>query len=721
MPSEAKKWIAADAVLALLIFLALNPFQIAFVSALNAREWTLFHLRDAVQGLSAEAGAADAREYVLATGSYEAQEKDGYFGAARGRNLIIVQLESFQNMTVGARYNGEEITPRINAWLRGEGMLYFDRFYQQVASGNTSDAEFAVKNSMIGSAESYTYQIYDENYFRGLPFLLKEAGYGTMVMHGYDRFFWNRESMYRAEGIDRFYSDADYENDRIEGIGGGNISGISDEAFYAQSVDILEAEREKGPFFAMMISLSSHHPFRLPEALCEIEILPEDQGSTFGNYVNSIRYADRCFGGLIDRLKENGLYDESLIVVYGDHQGLIKSDEYAARWRGSYDYDTMMNIPLLIHVPGSRAAARTLHTAGGQIDLLPTIAWLLGFETLDTLYLGQNLLTAAEGFVPEKTHMLKGSFIKDGVAFEISRDGIFENSRAWNTETGEPVPIEGLEAYSLRAKRMIETGDFCLREDALRKMYLEGKSFDRIVAEAESAFVPPGEIEIVRLVKDRFEKFAASDLSLAMYTPAELMTLLTENPEMRLMVCAPSVLSALEAFDEQCSGRAVNRGVRYIKDEAAAARYAEAQSRLIPVIRDPAEWTKVEYLGYTHCALLADPERYSTERLDTFLKTVKPEAAILPGDLRDPDFTRVLGQVGFLYAFRADDPAERIRQALSLQIDGFVTRRADPAARVFHAKLLLSYSNQNYSDAATVLFRSGSEGDFGPRSVLEAT
>ncbi|MDR2771569.1 MAG: sulfatase-like hydrolase/transferase, partial [Clostridiales Family XIII bacterium] len=224
MPNEAKKWIAADVALILLLFLVLNPFQIAFVSALSAREWTLFHLSDLVQSLSA-GDAAGAEEYYLATGSYETQEKNEYFGAARGKNIIVVQLESFQNMTVGARYNGEEITPRINAWLREEGMLYFDHFYQQVASGNTSDAEFAVKNSNIGTVESYTYQIYDENYFRGLPWLLSGAGYRTMVMHGYDKGFWNRENMYRAEGIDRFYSDADYVNDRIEGIGGGNISG----------------------------------------------------------------------------------------------------------------------------------------------------------------------------------------------------------------------------------------------------------------------------------------------------------------------------------------------------------------------------------------------------------------------------------------------------------------------------------------------------------------
>jgi hypothetical protein len=392
--------------------------------------------------------------------------------------------------------------------------------------------------------------------------------------------------------------------------------------------------------------------------------------------VNSIRYADRCFGGLIDRLKENGLYDESLILVYGDHQGLIKSDEYAARWLGGYDYDVMMNIPLLIHIPGSEASARVMSVAGGQIDLLPTIAWLLGFETLDTLYLGQNLLTASEGFVPEKAHLLKGSFIKGDVIFEMSRDGVFENSRAWNIRTGEPVPIEGLEDDSLRAKRMIETGEFYLREDVLRKIYLEGRSFESILSESEQTSALPREVEMVRLVKDSAERIFSSEGLFAMYTPEELMDRLLKNPDERLMVYAPNALAAFEVFDERYSGREINRGVRYIKDEDAARLYTEIQERIIPVIRDLSDWTKVEYLGYKHCSLLADEDAYSPEQIGAFIDTVKPESVIMPKDPREPEFVRVLDRADFIYAYESGEVLARIEQMFSLRINGLITQRA---------------------------------------------
>jgi hypothetical protein len=285
------------------------------------------------------------------------------------------------------------------------------------------------------------------------------------------------------------------------------------------------------------------------------------------------------------------------------------------------------------------------------------------------------LLTAREGFVPEKAHLLKGSFIKGDVVFEMSRDGVFGHSRAWNTRTGEALPIEGLEEDSVRAKRMIETGEFYLREDVLRKIYVEGRSFESVISETESVSALPREVEMVELVKTSAEKLFLSDRRLATYTPEELMARLTENPEERLMVRARDALGSFEAFEALYSGRAINRGVRYIKDEAAAKRYAEIQERVIPVIGDLSDWIKVEYLGYTRCALLADAERYSYEQLDAFFKTLSPKAAIMPAGPQDPDFARIIEQADFVYAYEAEDPVERIGQRFSLRFDGMILRR----------------------------------------------
>lgn len=95
-------------------------------------------------------------------------------------------MEALQNFVINREYEGQEITPNLNRLIRHEGTIYFDRYYMQIAAGNTSDAEFATNNSIYGSEKSYTYELYKENTFRGLPVLLKERGYSTIAMHGYD-------------------------------------------------------------------------------------------------------------------------------------------------------------------------------------------------------------------------------------------------------------------------------------------------------------------------------------------------------------------------------------------------------------------------------------------------------------------------------------------------------------------------------------------------------
>jgi hypothetical protein len=188
---------------------------------------------------------------------------------------------------------------------------------------------------------------------------------------------------------------------------------------------------------------------------------------------------------------------------------------------------------------------------------------------------------------------------------------------------------------------------------------------------------------MVRLVKDQAEKLATADTGFAVCTPDELMARLEENPRERLMVYAPDALDALTEFASRKSGRATMRGVVFIADEAAAKRYAAVQARMIPVIGNLTDWTKVEYLGYEHCALLADPARYSREQLDTFLKTVRPAAVVLPEGPQTPAFTRMLGQADFLYAYRSGDPALLLTQRLSLNIDGLIRGDRAPAGAVF--------------------------------------
>ncbi|NLF43513.1 MAG: sulfatase-like hydrolase/transferase, partial [Bacteroidales bacterium] len=113
-------------------------------------------------------------------------------------------------------------------------------------------------------------------------------------------------------------------------------------------------------------------------------------------------------GVLIEELKKAGLYENSIIAIYGDHFGLSQKDEdneaLMTEFLGKpYRFEGMANVPLIINIPGEEIK-RTISTAGGQLDFMPTIAYLMGLEELDTIYLGQNLITAKEGFVAQNRY-----------------------------------------------------------------------------------------------------------------------------------------------------------------------------------------------------------------------------------------------------------------------------------------------------------------------------
>ncbi len=473
------KFLGKRGIVAIIIFALIlwNPLHSTLAASVGNQEFFGYHIKDAFSGLYEEDLDSSMAAY---TDSYP-KEKDGpLFGAAKGRNVIILQVESLQNFVIGRTYNFQEITPNLNRLIEGN-TIYCDEFYQQIGSGNTSDAEFAVNNSLYGTLASYTYKLYDQNYYRGLPVLLKEQGYTANVFHSFeDRTFWNRVNAYPALGFDRYYGglndqgrDGDYS--ATEWMGWG----LTDSEFYPQTVKYMEEQPQ--PFYSFVISLSNHHPYEMLPKYKFIDFLPEDEGTIVGNYINSVAYTDYSIGIFFDELKEAGLYDSSIIMIYGDHVGLTHNEEIDAslgRLLGRpYGFQDLLNIPFIISLPGAETDIHGVcETAGGQTDVLPTLAYLMGFESLDTLYVGHNILTAKDGFVAQQTYMPKGSFFTNDIAYEMSRDGIFEHGRGWNLNTGESLDLDECKEGYLRSVSIVNTSEYILKSDAIKQIYLEKKS-----------------------------------------------------------------------------------------------------------------------------------------------------------------------------------------------------------------------------------------------------
>ncbi|WP_433707574.1 LTA synthase family protein [Paenibacillus illinoisensis] len=337
-------------------------------------------------------------------------------GAAKGRNVIILQLESFQNFLIGLKVDGQEVTPHLNQLAQES--LYFPNFYQQVGQGNTSDAEFVVNTSFYTPPNGAASTVYADKALPSLPKLLSSNGYQTATFHSNDVRFWNRDQLYQALGFDQYY-DIDYF-----GTSDSIAFSASDEVLYSKTLDKLEEMQAEGsPFYAQIISMSAHHPYHLPERKVSLT-LPERYADTLpGDYLVSQHYADQAVGQFIDGLKQRGLWENSLLVVYGDHLGLPiysldKDDKELMKeiYGREYTSADMINIPLIMTAPGVTPAEQ-LDQIGGQVDILPTIAGLTGASLQDQLHFGQDLLRESGNLLPERYYLPTGSVLNDASLF----------------------------------------------------------------------------------------------------------------------------------------------------------------------------------------------------------------------------------------------------------------------------------------------------------------
>ena len=391
-------------------------------------EICVYHARDILKALGPGESERPVDKSRYASPDWSSSP---YYGLAEGRNVIIIQVEALQNFVLGSYYGEQELTPNLNRMIR-EDTLYFDHYYYQIGGANTADAEFAVNNSLFGPEDEGAYVRYPQNHYYSLPMLLKDSGYTTaLAFHGYTGTFWNRELAYPAQGMDDFFSLEDLEETDMFPMG------LSDREFFRQSTDILAGYEE--PFYALFVTLSSHYPYSIPPKDREIDLEEYDVGTLFGLYMDAVNYVDRAIGEFMEELKAAGIYDNSVIVIYGDHYALPCADAAIGRRVSAitgkpYSLFEQFNVPLLIHIPHS-GVTETHSVAGGHVDVMPTLLCLLGLRNERGVMFGQNLLDAERGFVCEQAHVSIGSFIDDEVFYQKPHNNIRTNYSVYDRET----------------------------------------------------------------------------------------------------------------------------------------------------------------------------------------------------------------------------------------------------------------------------------------------
>lgn len=372
-------------------------------------------------------------------------------------NIILVQLESFQTSVIGQQVNGQELTPHLNALK--EETLFFPSFYHQTHEGRTSDAEFITLASLQPLKSGSVYTQYAENEFDGLPELLKDAGYDTAAMHAFEKDFWNRDDFYRNIGFNQFFSQPDFPDNQKIGMA------VNDEDFFTTSID--HAAQLKEPYFAFLVALSSHTPYEIPEDLKRLDLTGYEDPLLKG-YYETIHYVDGAVGVMIEKLKEKDMWDDSLIVFYGDHDsGLTQADSEMARESGAESevelFELDQRVPLFIKEPRMEEG-RVIENSGGQIDIAPTI---LDIVNIDPPYmLGQSLLDEDNNL----TVFRDGSFRVEEFYFKPDLTSPSGSGTCYDTSSGEKVEFAECEPHIKTAAEQLQISDLIIQKNALDQL-----------------------------------------------------------------------------------------------------------------------------------------------------------------------------------------------------------------------------------------------------------
>ncbi len=349
-----------------------------------------------------------------------------YYGVAKGKNVFVIHLESFQQFLIDYKVDGQEVTPTLNKFYHDSNTVSFDNFFHQVAQGKTSDAELMLENSLFGLSQgSAMVTAGTENTFQAAPAILDQQGYTTASFHGDVGSFWNRNNAYKSWGYDYFFDSTYLPSNEDYALN----YGMKDKIFLKESVKYLEQLPQ--PFYAKMITVTNHYPYPLDEQ--NVSFPKTTTGDdTVDGYVQTAHYLDQAINEFLTYLKTTGLYDNSIILMYGDHYGISSSHKTAIKQLLGKDeltkYDDAMfqKVPFMIHMTGLKGGVN--HTYGGEIDVLPTLLSLLGVDHSKNIFMGSDLLS--------KDHKQIVSFRNgDFVSRQFTKIG----SIVYDTSTGEDI------------------------------------------------------------------------------------------------------------------------------------------------------------------------------------------------------------------------------------------------------------------------------------------
>ena len=270
------------------------------------------------------------------------------------KNVVLIFMESMSANLMNSFGATKQLTPFLDSLYQQS--LSFSHFYS--AGIHTNHGMYATlysfpaimkRNAMKGSVIPI---------YSGLPTILKDNGYQNLFFMTHESQYDNMNAFFRTNGFDEIYAQENYPAEKVV-----NSFGVQDDFLYQYALPILNKQAESGqPFFTVLLSISNHPPYVIPDYFKPHSEKPEDQ---------IVEYADWSIRQFMTEAEKQPWFDNTIFVLLGDHGKLVGSPE--SEIPQSYNH-----IPLMIY--GKDIQPEIKDNFGGQVDVAPTLLGLLNIS-----------------------------------------------------------------------------------------------------------------------------------------------------------------------------------------------------------------------------------------------------------------------------------------------------------------------------------------------------
>lgn len=323
----------------------------------------IYSVSKAFSGVDAEQ-MHQAQQYLK---NEVAAYNDNPYCTVANRNLVLLMVESLNAWVVNLEIDGREVCPVLNSLVADSASISCTQMMAQVKNGRSSDGMFIYNTGLLPLPDGSVAMDYGENQYPSLSQALKGVNpdYCTMEITVDRQGMWNVEHTAASYGFDSLYLQDAYRDIYIK-------SGQSIDKTLLEFASAKLASQHR-PFYSMIFTGTTHIPY---STLSEVEPTWISKSKSYTlevrNYLEKVAFFDRQLGSFLERLKRDGIYDNTVVVIASDHSDFVDSDP---RGRASI---SKRGIECVFVILNSGLSGKRFDGPVGQIDIYPTILDIMG-------------------------------------------------------------------------------------------------------------------------------------------------------------------------------------------------------------------------------------------------------------------------------------------------------------------------------------------------------